>query len=154
MKTDNRGFGAVQMLLSLVIICVLGIVLFKSYFAVSNKSSAEAEKLYESAAPQASMQAAGNAPQSADSNIQRAKELEGKVFMANIINAEKTYQAANGSYSYSGWTQSMGEIGVDSSGNQYFKDFAVEKTADGGFIVKVKGSGALQDVELVSEPQQ
>jgi len=153
MKTESRGFGALQILLSLVIVCILGIVLFKGYFAVSSKSVSEAEKLYDDGSPQTSVQAADNAAQSVDSSIERAKELEGKVFMAGIINAEKTYRAVNGSYAYSGWTQSLGEIGIDSSGNQYFKDFAVEKTADGGFIVKVKGSGALKDVELVSEPQ-
>ncbi|MCL2334961.1 MAG: hypothetical protein FWC57_02735, partial [Endomicrobia bacterium] len=96
------------MLVTLVIIGILGILIFKSYFTASSRSVAEAEKVYETVAPQASAQTKNDAPEvnqpQVNANIERAKELEGNVFMAAIINAEKMHYVESGNYAYTGWT--------------------------------------------------
>lgn len=125
---NNKGFTIAQLLIALLIMGTVLLFAMKSY---SGKSETAVHTGIEQS--------------------QKAKELEGKLFMASIINAEKTHFALNNNYAYTDWTANSPELGLSSSGNTYFKKFAVQKTPSGGFIVKVRGSGELEGVELVSE---
>ncbi|MCL2144777.1 MAG: hypothetical protein FWH43_04715 [Endomicrobia bacterium] len=145
---DNKGFGLIQMLISLIILGTLGITAYKSYFASGQKNLKEAENVYGNAVPEP---VPAQILKTESVHTRKAKELEGRVFINSVVTAEKTYEAVNGKYLYTGWTSSNRELGVSASGNQYFKEFSVEKKAGGGFIVKVRGSGELEGVILTSE---
>ncbi|MDR1941629.1 MAG: prepilin-type N-terminal cleavage/methylation domain-containing protein [Endomicrobium sp.] len=124
---NNNGFGIVEILIVIVILSLGGIFAFKSY--------------------------TGKTIETAKTGIEQskqAKELEGRLFISALVNAEKMYYALNGQYVYTSWTASNAQLGINSFANVYFKEFAVEKSADGEFKVKVRGSGDLEGVELSS----
>jgi len=125
---NNKGFGIIQILITLVVLAFVGAFAFKSY--VGNTQTAVKTGVEES---------------------RKVKELEGKLFLASVVRAEKTHHALNSSYVYTGWTASNAQLGISTAGNKYFKEFAVEKTPSGGFIVKVKGSGEMEGVELTAD---
>lgn len=151
----NKGFGLIQMLITIVILGFVGMAAYKSYFVSGGKNVEEAAKMYDAAAPdgntaQSAVQNAGNSrPESV--HTQKAKELEGKVFINSVVTAERAYEAVNGKFLYTGWTSSNQELGVNTAGNMYFKEFSVEKKPGSGFLVKVRGSGELAGVVLTSE---
>jgi Tfp pilus assembly protein PilE len=153
MKLNNKGFGFAQILIVLVILGTAGILAFKNYYAAGQKTLKESEKLYEEQQPaQNFIAASGNTVMPSESvHVRKAKELEGKVFLSSIMTAERTYEAVNGSFFYTGWTKSSPELGITSMGNQYFKEFTVEKKSRGGFTVKVRGSGELEGIILTSD---
>ncbi len=124
---NNKGFGVIEILIVIVVLGVIGIAAFKNYGGNTVQSAKTGER-----------------------QIQKSKELEGKMFINSLVNAEKTYYALNGRYVYTGWANSNAALGINTSGNSYFKEFAVEKNGD-GFIVKVKGSKELEGVILTSE---
>lgn len=125
---NNKGFGFIEILIVIAVLGIAGIFAFKMY--MGNTQIAAREGAIQP---------------------QKAKELEGRVFMGSVVNAEKLYNAANGKYFYTGWSSASAELGISASGNQYFKEFAVEKTKTGGFMVKVRGSGELEGIELISD---
>jgi Tfp pilus assembly protein PilE len=124
---NDKGFGFIEILLALVILCALGFAAFKNYAGKT-----------------------GEAAKAAPAEAQKAKELEGKIFIASVVNAEKTYYALNGGYVYTGWTKSNAELQINAGENRYFKEFLVEKSGN-FFIVKARGSGDLEGVVLSSE---
>ncbi|MCL1971451.1 MAG: hypothetical protein FWG57_00455 [Endomicrobia bacterium] len=141
---NNKGFGLVQLIITIVILAVVGIAAYKSYFTAGQQNLKEAEKMYDNTG----QAAVGGKPESV--HTRKAKELEGRVFINSVITALKVYEAVNGRFLYTDWTSESKELGVNTAGNQYFKEFSVEKSGS-GFLVKVRGSGELEGVVLTSE---
>ncbi|MDR1194982.1 MAG: hypothetical protein LBL00_00725 [Endomicrobium sp.] len=144
----NNGFGIVQLLITIVILGMIGMAAYKSYFLSGQKSIEESGKIYDSV-EQPAAQKTGNKAESV--HTRKAKELEGRVFINSVVTAERTYEAVNGHFVYTGWTSESKELGINARGNEYFKEFSIDKKQDGGFLVKVKGSGELEGVILTSE---
>lgn len=143
------------MLIGIIVLGTVGIFAYKSYFASGQKALQDTEGVYEEhAAPATAVPLeVQNQPAAKTESIhaRKAKELEGKTFIGSVITAERTYEAVNGGFLYTGWTSANKELGINTAANQYFKEFSVEKKAGGGFIVKVRGSGELEGIILTSE---
>jgi Tfp pilus assembly protein PilE len=146
----NKGFGLIQLLITVFILGIIGTLAYKSYFGAGQKNLEESAKAYENTVPEQPA-AVNNGAKPESVHTRKAKEVEGRVFINTVVTAERAHEAVNGGFLYTGWTSANRGLGVSTAGNQYFKEFCVEKKAGGGFIVKVKGSGELEGVILASE---
>lgn len=146
----NQGLGLIEFIIIATFIALAGIFSYKAYFAPGEKAVSETEKIYENTEQNAALSAAAPSVKAESVHARKAKELEGKIFIDSVISAQRAYEAVNGRFFYTGWTRESRELGINTKGNRYFKEFSVERKA-GGFIVKVKGSGELEGIILSSE---
>lgn len=147
----NKGFGLIQLLISIVVLITAGMFAYKRYFSAGEKTLKEVPAVYTENMPQDSSRQSVTPAKTESVHARKAKELEGRTFISSVITAERAYEAVNGRFFYTGWVSESKDLGINTRGNQYFKDFLVEKKDGGGFVVKVRGSGELEGVILTSE---
>lgn len=79
-------------------------------------------------------------------NIKKVASSEGAALLGSILTAQKTYFSEHGRY-----TTDENQIGIDLSGNKYFKDFIVQHADENGFTAKTVGTGLCEGVEVIME---
>jgi prepilin-type N-terminal cleavage/methylation domain-containing protein len=71
------------------------------------------------------------------SNVKRSMAAEGAALLGSVRTAERVYYSEHGVY-----TDDKTKLGVDTTGNKYFKDYTVTLTGGGtGFIATTTGTG-------------
>ncbi len=79
-------------------------------------------------------------------NIKKVASSEGAALLGTVLTAQKTYYSENGTY-----TSDESLIGIDTSGNKYFKDFDLVNADNNGFKARTTGTGLCEDVEVIME---
>ncbi|MCM8807492.1 MAG: prepilin-type N-terminal cleavage/methylation domain-containing protein, partial [Candidatus Omnitrophica bacterium] len=69
--------------------------------------------------------------------VKRAMAAEGAALLGSVRTAERVYYAEHGKY-----TDDKTKLGIDTTGNKYFKDYTITLTGGGtGFIATTTGEG-------------
>lgn len=79
-------------------------------------------------------------------NIRKVASSEGAALLGSILTAQKVYFSENGTY-----TSDENSIGIDLSGNKYFKEFEMIYANGNGFTAKARGSGICEGIEVIME---
>jgi len=70
-------------------------------------------------------------------NVKRSMAAEGAALLGSVRTAERVYYSEHGRY-----TDDKTKLGVDTTGNKYFKDYTITLTGGGsGFIATTTGTG-------------
>jgi len=70
-------------------------------------------------------------------NVKRSMAAEGAALLGSVRTAERVYYSEHGVY-----TDDKTKLGVDTTGNKYFKDYTVRLTGGGtGFTASTTGTG-------------
>ena len=79
--------------------------------------------------------------------VQRAYGTEGRALLGSILTAEEHFYIDNDSFADETETSIGANIGVDASGNKYFRTFSVETDGD-SFTATTNGTGAANGITL------
>ena len=89
--------------------------------------------------------------------VRRSMVKEGKVVAKNVANAERLYKSDYAGYLAIGTTDYSEMLGIDNSGNKYFKNFSVfisgteSETADFTVTLVGEGSASGMTVEYIKK---
>ena len=76
-------------------------------------------------------------------NIKRAMASEGAALLGSVRTAERIYYSEHGKY-----TTDKNALGIDTSGNKYFKDYTIISADENGFVAETKGTGDAEGITV------
>lgn len=79
-------------------------------------------------------------------NIKKVASSEGAALLGSILTSQKAYYSEHGRY-----TIDKNAMGIDLSGNKYFRDFVLQSADENGFVARTTGNGLCQGVEVTME---
>jgi len=78
--------------------------------------------------------------------VDKARAAEGAALLGSVLTAEKVYYAE-----YKSYTDDQDELGVDTTGNKYFKAYDVTDKADDSFKAETIGTGVASTIKVRME---
>lgn len=76
--------------------------------------------------------------------VKKAMAAEGAALLGSVLTAERVYYAEHQTY-----TNDPNQLGVDTTGNKYFKSYTIESADANGFTARTDGTGEANGIAVI-----